>query len=66
MAGERRLISEGPPIPSPFPLRLSHGPIRNGEQLSDGLITSALDFIMDFFVADQSTCCRFSINPSSF
>ncbi|GIY50936.1 hypothetical protein CDAR_211981 [Caerostris darwini] len=49
----RCLISEGPPIPSP-PLCLSHGPIKSVEQLSDGLITSALDFNMDFYVADQS------------
>ncbi|GIY24316.1 hypothetical protein CDAR_163791 [Caerostris darwini] len=41
--------------PSPSPsLCLSYGPIRNEVQLSDGLITSALDVIMDFFVADQS------------
>ncbi|GIX67461.1 hypothetical protein CEXT_659451 [Caerostris extrusa] len=40
------LLRDRPPL-----LRLSYGPIRNGEQLSDGLITSALDFIMDFIRA---------------
>ncbi|GIX83362.1 hypothetical protein CEXT_75421 [Caerostris extrusa] len=34
MAGERCLIAEGPPIPSP--VCLSYGPIRNVEQLSEG------------------------------